>query len=222
MPRPRNTRADAISAASIRRLSLYLRHLESLDRRGVAPTISSRAIGAALGFTDAQVRKDLTQFGSFGSPGVGYRVVDLTRQLRQVIGTDRAWEAILVGVGNLGRALASHGGFVAKGFRIVGLFDADPTKVGQLVGVGQPPEAIVVASMDAAAAFAASRGVRLAILAVPPDTAQAVAETLVTAGIDGILNFAPVRLELPARVVVNSVDLAAQLERIVFQLQPSP
>lgn len=205
----------------MRRLSLYLRELESLDGRGGVATVSSRSIGQSLGFSDAQVRKDLAQFGTFGSPGVGYRVADLTRQLRHVIGTDRAWDAILIGAGNLGRALASHGGFVAKGFRIVGLFDADPAKVGTHVAVGQPPESIVVEPIAAAAAFAASRRVRLAILAVPPAAAQAIAEELVTAGIDGILNFAPVRLDLPPRVVVNSVDLAAQLERIVFQLQPT-
>lgn len=220
MPRPRQPRHEAISAASVRRLSLYLRHVESLDRRGGSATISSRAIGDATGFTDAQVRKDLAQFGSFGSPGVGYRAADLAKRLRRVIGTDRAWDAVLIGAGNLGRALASHGGFVAKGFRIVGLFDSDPAKIGTTIPVGQPAEPMAVAPTAEAAAFVAQRRVRLAILAVPPDAAQAVAEVLVTAGVTGILNFAPVRLELPSDVVVNSVDLAAQLERIVFQLQP--
>ena len=221
MPPPRPARHDAISAASIRRLSLYLRHVESIDRRADNATVSSRAIGDAVGFTDAQVRKDLAQFGSFGSPGVGYRTGELARRLRRVIGTDRAWETVLIGAGNLGRALASHGGFVSKGFRVVGLFDSDAAKVGTTIGVGQPPMPMTVQPVDAAAAFVAMRRVRLAILAVPPDAAQSVAEVLVTAGVTGILNFAPVRLALPEGVVVNSVDLAAQLERIVFQLQPA-
>lgn len=212
-------RHEGISDPSVRRLSLYLRHLESLSSR--VETISSRALGAAVGLGEAQVRKDLAQLGSFGSPGVGYRAADLVGGLRRALGTDQDWDAILVGVGNLGRALASHGGFVSKGFRIRAAFDADPAKIGTTLGTAPPSvEPIFVQPIESAPAFVAAHAIRLAILAVPAESAQAVTDALVAAGVDGLLNFAPVRLVVPSHVVVNSIDLAAQLERIVFELGP--
>jgi redox-sensing transcriptional repressor len=211
---------EAIPQASVRRLSLYLRYLEGLPQRDAAK-ISSRALGAAVGFGEAQVRKDLAHFGTFGSPGIGYRVADLAAALRRALGTDQTWDAILVGAGNLGRALASHRGFVSKGFRIRAAFDADPAKIGTSLGGAAPSdEPLIVRPIDSAAAFVAAHAIRLAILAVPAESAQVVTNDLVVAGIDGVLNFAPVRLAVPDHVVVNSVDLAAQLERIVFQLRP--
>lgn len=179
-------------------------------------TISSRELGDGLDLTDAQVRKDLAYFGQFGHPGVGYRVPDMVRKLRQVLGTDRNWDMAIVGAGNLGRALASHAGFTMKGFHLVAVFDSDETKVGQPFGdkVVQP-----IAQM---AEHLQRHGIRLAILAVPPEPAQTIADALVAAGVTGILNFAPVRLVVPPNVTVNSVDLAAQLEQIVFRLHDDP
>src|SRR5437868_7510599 len=118
---------------AVRRLSLYLRQLESFKRKD-RRTISSRQLGESLGLTDAQVRKDLAYFGQFGHPGIGYRVDDLIAQVKRILGTDKVWDVILVGAGNLGRALMAYRGFDTKGFKIVAVFDADPAKVGKKHG----------------------------------------------------------------------------------------
>lgn len=204
----------SVSPASIRRLTLYLRHLDALAGDSQSRTISSRELGDALGLTDAQVRKDLSRFGTFGSPGIGYRVDQLAMRLRHLIGTDRAWPTILVGAGNLGRALASHAGFSAKGFELVAAFDRDPFRVGQSLTERGP----VVRDIGELDAFVRASNAKLAILAVPAAAAQPLADVLVAAGITGLLNFAPVHLEVPEHVTVNSVDLAGQLEQIVFHL----
>ena len=178
------------------------------------PTISSRELGNALDLTDAQVRKDLAYFGSFGHPGVGYRVGELVRQLKQVLGTDRSWPVALIGAGNLGRALASHPGFTARGFALTTIFDS--------ALAGETVEALVVQPMEALAEVLRRDKIRLAILAVPAEAAQAVADQLVEAGIAGILNFAPVTLDVPDHVSVNAVDLAAQLEQLAFAIREEP
>lgn len=199
---------DTIPDPAIRRISLYLRQLESY--RGSRKTISSKQLGQSLGLTDAQVRKDLAYFGQFGHPGVGYRVDDLITRLRQTLGTDKVWPVLLVGVGNLGRALCSYAGFEAKGFRLVAVFDKDPKKVGKKLGglKIQPLSELVRTVRD--------RQIRVAIVAVPAEAAQDVADDLIDAGIRGILNFAPAAIKAPAKVTINSVDLAVQLEQISF------
>lgn len=188
-------------------MSLYLRHVERVASEG-KPTISSRALGNALDFTDAQVRKDLAYFGHLGHPGVGYRVSELIPRLKKVLGTDRSWPVALVGAGNLGRALVSHPGFVARGFALTTIFDA--------ISAGETVEAIVVQPMEALTEVIRRDGIRLAILAVPAEAAQAVADQLIEAGVHGILNFAPVMLDVPEHVTVNAVDLAGQLEQLAF------
>jgi redox-sensing transcriptional repressor len=184
-----------------------------VERVGAAgrPTISSRELGNALDLTDAQVRKDLAYFGTFGHPGVGYRVGELVRQLKQVLGTDRSWPVALIGAGNLGRALASHPGFTARGFALIAIFDA--------AAAGETLEALPVQPMDALVETVKREKIRLAILAVPAEAAQGVADQLVEAGIHGILNFAPVTLDVPDHVSVNAVDLAAQLEQLAFAIR---
>src|SRR5881397_3504487 len=127
------SRLDLIPNPAVRRLSLYLRQLESFKRKD-RRTISSRQLGESLGLTDAQVRKDLAYFGQFGHPGIGYRVDDLIAQVKRILGTDKVWDVLLVGAGNLGRALSAYKGFNAKGFRLVAIFDADVTKVGRKLG----------------------------------------------------------------------------------------
>jgi len=201
-----------LSRASAARLSLYLRCLEGWRRDGAA-TVSSRQIAAALGIQDAQVRKDLTHLGSLGQPGVGYRVPQLITAIRRALGIDRTWTAILVGAGNLARALLRYQGFREQGFHIAAVFDSDPSKVGQRV------EGVPVRSLDELPARVRELGAELGILTVPAEAAQPVAEALAGAGIRGVLNFAPAVLRLPAGVRLVNVDLAIQLEQLAFQVQ---
>lgn len=204
-------RPEFVPNPAVRRLSFYLRQLELYVRKG-RRTISSKQLGVVLGYSDAQVRKDLAYFGQFGHPGVGYRVEELVSRIRQILGTDKTWDVILIGAGNLGRALLAYGGFEAKGFRIVAVFDSDPAKVDHKVGHH------VVRDAAGLPHFVREHHVRLAIIAVPADFAQDVADDLVNAGVTGLLNFAPVALIVPPRVALNSVDLAVQLEQLAFQL----
>src|SRR5262249_23999245 len=126
-------RQEPVPNPAVRRLSLYLRQLESFKRKD-RRTISSKQLGESLGLTDAQVRKDFAYFGQFGHPGIGYRVDDLIGQVKKILGTDKTWNVLLVGAGNLGRALLAYKGFDQKGFRLVAVFDADPSKVGKKQG----------------------------------------------------------------------------------------
>jgi len=199
---------------AVRRLSLYLRHLEVLqktDRR----TISSKQLGSALHLTDAQVRKDLAYFGQFGAPGIGYSIADLVRRLRRILGTDRTWNVCLVGLGNLGAALSAYRGFERKGFRLVAVFDADPSKIGRPV---PSLEGIAVQPFESLDESVAKLDIRLGILAVPAEAGQWVADRLIAAGVQGLLNFAPVSLNVPAHVAVSSVDMAVQLEQLSFRV----
>ena len=198
-----------LSRASVHRFSLYLRHVERLMHEGAAK-VSSSQVGEALGINDAQVRKDLAYLGNIGQPGIGYHVADLIAALRRCLGIDRPWPAVLVGVGNLARALLRYRGFQRQGFTFVALIDADPKKIGQLVDglTVQPPEKL--------AEVIAKTGAELAVIAVPADAAQGVADLLVSAGVRGILNFAPTVLRVPSKVSLVSVDLAVQLEQLAF------
>jgi len=207
-------RVADIPAPVIRRLSLYLRQLETL-RDGGRRTVSSRQLAAGLKSTDAQVRKDLAHFGQFGQPGIGYRVEGLIRSLRHILGTDRNWNVCVVGAGNLGRALACYRGFARHGFTLVAAFDQDPAVVGHELGAGQR---IRVQPMRELATTVRKLSIRLGIVAVPASEAQQVATQLVDAGVRGILNFAPVPLALPPETVVAAVDLSVPLEQLSFQL----
>ncbi len=200
------------SRASVGRLSLYLRHLEGLLRDGT-PTVSSSQLGEPLGVTDAQVRKDLAYLGNLGHPGIGYATTDLIAAIRKALGIDREWRVALVGVGNLARALLRYRGFQQRGFRIVALFDTDPTKVGQQI------DALTIHSMEAIPTVVAATGAELGVLTVPSESAQLVADALVAAGIRGLLNFAPVILRLPSHVSLVAVDLTVQLEQLAFLVQ---
>jgi redox-sensing transcriptional repressor len=204
-------RLDSAPNPAVRRLSLYLRQLEAflkVDRR----TVSSKQLGESLGLTDAQVRKDLAYFGQFGHPGIGYRVPELITQLRHILGTDKIWNVLLVGAGNLGRALVTYRGFDSKGFRLAAVFDNDPAKIGKKHGE------LIIQPMANLAATMKTESIRLAILAVPAEAAQSAADQLVAAGIRGLLNFAPVSLQVPPEVALNAVDVAVQLEQLSFQV----
>ena len=199
----------AVPKAVVGRLSLYSRELQQLVQQG-QETINSAQLGKRLGVTDAQVRKDLAYFGQFGYPGIGYRCGELVEQIRRILGTTASWSVVLVGVGNLGHALLRYRGFAEQGFRIVAALDVDPLKVGQEIA------SIRVRPFEQLADVLREHDMRIAILAVPSSQAQRVAQQLVDAGIVGILNFAPVTLTLPEEVAVAGVDLAIELEQLVF------
>ena len=201
--------AHAVPKAVVSRLSLYLRELQHLEREGFATTSSTR-LGRVLGLTDAQVRKDLAYFGQFGYPGIGYRCSELIAAIKRILGTDRDWPICLVGAGNLGRALLGYRGFGEQGFRVVAAFDIDPAKTGAAI------DSIPVFGLEELPAIVAQKGIQLGIVAVPGPSAQAVADKLVEAGVVGILNFAPVTLNLPPHVQKVGVDLAIELEQLAF------
>ena len=203
-------RPETVPNPAVRRLSLYLRQLESL-KRSQRSTVSSKQLGESLGLTDAQVRKDLAYFGQFGHPGIGYRVEDLIGQVKRILGTDKTWNVILVGAGNLGRALSAYRGFEAKGFRLAAVFDNDESKVGKRLGP------FSIQSLAELPDTLQKQNVKLAILAVPAEHAQEVADQLIDAGVRGLLNFAPVSITVPPHVALNAVDLAVQLEQLSFQ-----
>lgn len=200
-----------IPVATASRLALYLRELQQVQRHGAA-NVQSGWLAKRLGLNDSQVRRDLSCLGQVGLRGVGYRIPDLIHAIQHVLGTDRSWNVILVGVGNLGRALSGYRGFDQQGFLLVGAFDSDPDKVGTLVG------SLRVQPLDALESFVASTPVDLAVLAVPAAAAPAVAAHLEEVGIPGILNFAPVPIQSTASMTVQHVDLAVELQRLAFSV----
>jgi redox-sensing transcriptional repressor len=203
------TEEPKLSRATVGRLSLYLRHLESLAAAGTE-TVSSGQLGEDLGLTDAQIRKDLAALGSLGFPGVGYHPPKLIEEIRKKLGLDREWNVVLVGAGNLARALLRYRGFRAQGFHVVGVFDNDPAKLGQQI------DDLKIESPGRLPTVIAETGARLGIVTVPAAAAQAVTDTLVAAGVSGILNFAPTVLRVPEGVSLVSVDLTVQLEQLAF------
>lgn len=200
------------SRATAARLSLYLRCLEAAQRDG-QPKVSSGQLGMAVGVADTQVRKDLAYLGSLGQPGIGYATQDLIAAIRRTLGLDRSWAVALAGVGNLARALLRYRGFRQQGFRIVALFDADATKVGQQI------DGLTVHAPEEMGQVIAATEAELGVITVPAEAAQQVADSLVAAGVRGILNFAPAVLRLPEHVRLVSVDLTVQLEQLAFQVQ---
>ncbi len=198
-------------AAVVNRLSMYLRELQHLLADGQETTSSSQ-LGHRLGFTDAQVRKDLAHFGHFGHPGIGYRCDELVGAIRRILGTDREWRVALVGVGNLGRALLGYRGFHRQGFRLVAAFDTDPAMIDTKI------EGVLIYDILRLAEIVSAEQVELGLVAVPASDAQDVANQLVAAGVGGILNFAPVTLTVPSTVSKVGVDLARELEQVTFSV----
>ena len=193
----------------VSRLSLYLRELQRLQATG-QHTISSSRLGHLLGFSDAQVRKDLGFFGQFGYPGVGYRCDELIHAMRDILGTNHDWPVVMVGVGNLGQALLGYRGFGRQNFSIVSAFDTDPAKIGTVI------QGITIRDVKDLPTVVRELGVRLGMIVVPAPRAQEVADRMVAAGIEGIVNFAPVTLSLPPHVDTVAVDLAIELEQLSF------
>lgn len=208
----RRASIEQIPKKVIKRLSLYLRLLRNLEMNKVS-TVSSQALAESLGFTSAQVRKDLAYFGQFGTPGVGYSVSDLLRNLERILGTDREVRVAIIGAGNLGSALMSYGGFSRHGVRIVMAFDTDIHKIGTERG------GVWIFSMDSLEERLQAAQIDIAILTVPADVAQSVADRVVAAGVSGILNFVPVHLRVPPHVRVQYVDLAIEIESLSYYLR---
>ena len=198
-----------IPRKSIYRLSIYQRCLERLKENGLK-TVSSNALAKAAGVKSTQLRKDLAHFGQFGTRGLGYNVEALVEVITGVLGTNSLLPVILVGVGNLGAALLRYKGFVKEGFEISAAFDADPNRA-KLVKANVP-----VMEVSLMAQFVNENNVKIAILAVPSETAQEVANNLVKAGVQALLNFSPTVLKTPVDVTVNSVDLALELEHLSY------
>jgi redox-sensing transcriptional repressor len=200
-----------LSRAGVGRLSLYLRQLDRLRRAGLR-TVSSGQLAEALGLTDGQVRRDLGHLGGIGSPGVGYRIPELTVAIRGRLGVDRDWPAVLVGVGNLARALLRYPGLGERGLRVVALFDSDPAKAGTTV------EGLAIRPPGELPTLAAELRPVVGVVTVPAEAAQEAADALAAVGVRGILNFAPAVLRLPARVAVVTADPTVQFEQLAFLL----
>jgi len=200
-----------VAESTVRRLSLYLRFLEEFEEQGI-DTISSEALASRGGTTSAQVRKDLSFFGSFGKRGLGYAVPELAGRLREILGLERRYRVAVIGAGKIGSALVQYRGFGQRGFDIVAIFDADPAKIGrQWNGLSVQDIATLETEL-------ARQPVDMAVLVTPAEAAQPVADRLVRLGVRAILNFAPLQLTVPADVVVKTVNLALELETLSYAL----
>ncbi len=195
------------------RLPVYLRALSFLLAEGRQVT-SSQELGDRLGISSAQIRKDLSHFGEFGKQGTGYDIQFLYDQLRQILKVDRLWDVVLVGAGNLGKAIADYGGFKGKGFVIKAIFDTDPEKIGKPMGIDQ----LIVQPVEELADTIRSKGIVIGIIATPANEAQAVARTMVDAGIKAILNYAPITITVPPYVRVQYIDPVVGLQRMTYYL----
>jgi redox-sensing transcriptional repressor len=193
------------------RLPLYLRALSQMKSEGKRVT-SSQELGDRLGISSAQIRKDLSQFGEFGKQGTGYNIAFLADQLRTILKVDQVWEVALIGVGDLGRAVANYGGFLDRGFRIAAVFDNDPAKISTRVASFTVEDAAGLVTQ------LRTRGIRVAMLAVPQADAQAVADQLVEAGVLGILCYAPISVTVPPGVKVQYIDPVVHLQRMTYYL----
>ena len=200
-----------IADSTVRRLSIYLRFLEESAQRGLA-TISSEELARRGGTTSAQVRKDLSFFGSFGKRGLGYPVPELADRLRQILGLKRRYQVALIGAGKIGSALVQYRGFRQRGFDIVAIFDSDQSKVGRQWN------GLTIHDVAALEQELARHPIDMAVLVTPGDAAQAVTDRLVGLGVKAILNFAPVQLAVPDDVVVKTVNLALELETLSYAL----
>lgn len=195
----------------ISRLPVYLRALERLSQEGQEVT-SSHELGKRLGISSAQIRKDLSHFGGFGKQGTGYKIAFLKDQLRQVLKVERDWRVALVGAGDLGSAVARYKGFAERGFHIAFVFDSASDKVGKRIG------AFVIRPVDDVHRIIAENDIRIAMIAVPAENAQAVADLLIEAGIRAILNYAPINLNVPEDVHVQYIDPVIHLQRMTYYL----
>ena len=195
----------------VSRLPVYLRALQRMADDGVMTT-SSQELGDKVGISAAQIRKDLSQFGEFGKQGTGYNIPFLIEHLCKILKVDRSWNVAVVGMGELGRAIARYQGFANRGFHVQMCFDSDPAKIGQHVGE------VVISDIKGIVKDIKDADIKVAMLCVPAEAAQGVTDQLVEAGVQGILNYAPVSLSVPGNVKVQYIDPAIGLQRITYYL----
>jgi redox-sensing transcriptional repressor len=200
-----------IAESTVRRLSLYLRFLEEFEAHG-HQTISSGELASQGGTTSAQVRKDLSFFGSFGKRGLGYSVSALSASLREILGLGRQWNVIIVGAGKIGAALAQYKGFRERGFKVVAVYDTDPARVGRSL------DGVHVKDQRELESDVAKLKPQIALIAVPAEAAQALVDRVVKSGVRAILNFAPTPLAVPKGVTLRSVNMALELEILSYAL----
>ena len=203
-----------IAESTVRRLSLYLRFLEEFETQG-AETVSSEALATRGGTTSAQVRKDLSFFGSFGKRGLGYQVPALKSELQEILGLTRRYRVIVIGAGKIGSALVQYGGFRARGFDLVSIYDNDPRKIGKQW------DALVVRAVAQLEKDLKEHPADIAAIVTPAESAQPVADRLVQCGVTAILNFAPAQLQVPEHVTVKTVNLVLELEALSYILGAS-
>jgi redox-sensing transcriptional repressor len=201
-----------VSDSSVRRLSGYHRILEDLERQG-QEVVSSARLAELAGTNPAQIRKDLSYFGTFGKRGSGYRVEDLRSQILAILGLNRQWKVALVGAGNLGHAIFSYKEFARYGFNVVAILDIDPGKIGQNW------DGIRICGWDDCDALLAATGAELAVIATPAAVAQGVVDRMAKAGIRGFLNFAPRKVDVPPEAALRTVNLTIELESLTFDLR---
>jgi redox-sensing transcriptional repressor len=194
------------------RLPLYLRTLQLMSQEGRRVT-SSQELGERLGISAAQIRKDLSQFGEFGKQGTGYNIDYLSDQLRQILHVYKVWDVAVVGIGDVGHALARYQGFSNRGFRIVLLFDNDPQKIGTKVGE------FTIQDISKLVSKIREADVQIAMLSVPVDFAQSVTNSLVEAGVKSILNYAPINISVPSGIHVQYIDPVLHLQRMTYYLE---
>jgi len=206
---PDRPKGRGIPDATVARLPVYLRALLTLGDAGQS-TVSSEELAVSSGVNSAKLRKDLSHLGSYGIRGVGYEVAVLIESISRALGLTQRWAVVLVGVGNLGRALVGYGGFASRGFRIAALIDADPARVGERL------HGLAVSHIDALAAVVAEHQASIGVIATPADAAQDVCDRLVAAGVTSVLNFAPCVLNVPDGVDVRKVDLSIELQILSF------
>jgi len=202
----------------VARLPVYHRVLTGLVEAGVA-TVSSEELAAASGVTSAKLRKDLSHLGSYGTRGVGYDTDYLVYQIARELGLTQDWPVVIVGIGNLGHALANYGGFATRGFRVVGLVDADPARLGEKIPAGRDGEEIEVRRIADLEDVVHEGEACIGVIATPASAAQDVCDRLVAAGVTSILNFAPAVLSTPDGIGVRKVDLATELQILAFHEQ---
>ena len=202
---------ESVPDIVISRLPWYLQTLNQMAKEGLH-TVSSKMLAERLGSTAAQIRKDLSFFGGFGKQGTGYSIYYLIEQLQKILNLDRIWQVAVVGAGDLGRALTHYQGFASRGIEIVMLFDIDPQVIGTQVG------SVIVRHVDSLEAEVEAKAIKMAILTVPGAVAQEIADRLVDAGIEAILNYAPVTLMVPDYVHVQHIDPVLHLQRMMYYL----
>ena len=200
-----------VAESTVRRLSLYLRFLEEFEVQGI-DTVSSGALASRGSTTSAQVRKDLSFFGSFGKRGLGYPVPELANRLREILGLKQRYQVGMIGAGKIGSALVQYRGFRQRGFDIVAIFDSDPAKIGRQWN------GLTIQDIATLEADFARRPLGMAVLVTPAEAAQPVTDRLVALGVKAVLNFAPVQLVVPDDVVVKTVNLALELETLSYAL----